>query len=213
MDQNLIPGQWLNKFDPLHTHKEDWTLISNEKTQVDLMSKQDRYKFSMSEEMPGTMYAEFPYKGEEMSMGIILPGSLGETGQLRQQINNDLYNKLVSSAFKDRLMVSIPKFKIESQANLKDALKSLGINEAFVHGKANFTNIADSPDMYLSEVVHKAFVEVNEEGTEAAAATAAIVEIECMPMEFHATRPFVFVIKDNMSGAILFMGHLMNPNV
>jgi len=204
-------GSWLEAFDRKQTSKQAWTLKSKETTQVDLMFKEENFKFSFSEDIQGTMYAEVPYKGNELSMGMMLPSQVGELGTLQEKINVDVFEKMVSTTHSEKLMLLMPKFKIETEASLKEMLKSLGISEAFGSG-ANFSNIADCEDLYLSEVVHKAFVDVNEEGTEAAAATAALIALMCMPMEFRATHPFIFFIKENLTGAILFMGHVMNPN-
>jgi len=204
-------GSWLEEFDRKQTSKQEWVLPSKEKTQVDIMFREDNYRFSVSEEFQGTMYVEVPYKGKELSMGIILPKNVEELGVLQEKIDVGCYEKMVSGANSLKLMLSMPKFKIETEASLKDMLQTLGITQAF-GSSADFSNIADSKDLYLSEVVHKAFVDVNEEGTEAAAATAAMIMLMCMPMEFRATHPFIFVIKENLTGAILFMGRVMNPN-
>ena len=185
---------------------------SKDTTQVDIMYKNEKFKFSISEDIQGAKYAEVPYKGNELSMGMILPSQVGELGTLQEKINIDLFEKMVSTAHSEKLELSMPKFKIETEASLNDMLKALGISEAFGN-KADFSNIADSEDLFLSEAVHKAFVDVNEEGTEAAAATACSMREGCsLPMEFRATHPFLFFIKENSTGAILFMGHVMNPN-
>nr|QWX94540.1 serpin family B-like protein [Platynereis dumerilii] len=204
-------GSWLEQFDAKHTRKDNWTLPSKETTKADIMFKDDKFKLSMSNELQGAMYAEVPYKGKELSMGIVLPKKTEDLAAVQDNINVAAYEKMVSETNSMKMMLFMPKFKIETSASLKEMLQSLGISSAF-ESHADFTNIADASNLYLSEVVHKAFVEVNEEGTEAAAATAAMIALMSMPFEFKATHPFIFFIKDDATGAILFMGRVMNPN-
>lgn len=109
--------------------------------------------------------------------------------------------------------VFLPKFKLEEQYDMKPILKAMGMTEAFDKGKANFSGMSPSNDLVLSEMVHKSFIEVNEEGTEAAAATAAVAMMRCAMIEpeFKADRPFIFVILNNKTRAILFSGRFASP--
>lgn len=111
------------------------------------------------------------------------------------------------------VMLSLPRFKLEEKYSLKPILCSLGMADAFNEGKADFSGMSSSKDLYLSEVVHKSFVEVNEEGTEAAAATAAVMMMRCAMIvpRFTADHPFLFLIRHNLSGCILFFGKFCSP--
>jgi serpin B len=115
---------------------------------------------------------------------------------------------------KREVIVSVPKFKQTCQFSLADVLKQMGMTDAF-SGKADFSGINGKRDLFISAVIHKAFVDVNEEGTEAAAATAVVVGLTAVgPKEtpvFHADHPFLFLIRDNSSGSLLFIGRMINP--
>ena len=112
----------------------------------------------------------------------------------------------------------MPKFKMETEFALKSTLMAMGMPTPFTIGRADFTGLSDSPEAYLfyiSAVQHKAFVEVNEKGTEAAAATVVVVQPGLSGSSyptFAATRPFIFLIRDNQTGSILFLGRMMNPS-
>jgi len=108
-------------------------------------------------------------------------------------------------------LVKIPKFKFETEYNLNQALKNIGINDAFNPGVADFSKMDGTKNLYISEALHKAYIEVNEEGTEAAAATAIVMTLSMVPNQFMADHPFLFLIEHKETGAILFMGRVMNP--
>jgi serpin B len=110
-------------------------------------------------------------------------------------------------------MVYLPKFKMTSQFSMAKMLAAMGMPDAF-SGAADFSGMNGKRDLFISAVIHKAFVEVNEEGTEAAAATAVVMRLTAIPTPppvFRADHPFIFMIKDNSSGSILFMGRVSNP--
>ena len=118
----------------------------------------------------------------------------------------------------EQVHVWLPRFKLTQQFRLKDTLEALGMRRAFQPGVADFSGITDRPDeLCIGDVVHKAFVDVNEEGTEAAAATGVVISVMAArvdnpkPVVFRADHPFVFVIRDNRSGNLLFLGRVSNP--
>ena len=114
-----------------------------------------------------------------------------------------------------QLDLSMPKFKIESSIGLADQLDAMGMKDAFIPGIADFSGMDGTHDLYISAVQHKAFIEVDETGTEAAAATAVVVGIKSMPndepLKVNIDRPFVFMIIDNKTGSVLFLGRVINP--
>jgi serpin B len=109
------------------------------------------------------------------------------------------------------LIVSIPRFKAGSDLLLNDALKGLGMTDAFAAGSADFSGMTGSKDLFIGAVVHKAVVEVAEEGTEAAASTAVVMKKGPAPKQFRADHPFIFMIRDKISGSILFLGRIVDP--
>ena len=213
-------GDWLHAFDPKKTEEmpfhppspkgsgETGTL---ENGSVDVpMMRLNKTRFAYGEnEFFQTL--ELPYKGKELSMVIFLP---------RKKIKiSDIQSMLTEAAAaplrKTEVNVTLPRFKVESTfASLKKDLVALGLTDAFDARLANFSGISPN-QLFISDVVHKAFVDVNEEGTEAAAATGIVMRltsIEPPPKTFRADRPFLFLIRENSSGKILFMGRICDPS-
>jgi serpin B len=112
-----------------------------------------------------------------------------------------------------RVEVTLPKFKVTSEFMLAEVLKKMGMPAAFTRGQADFSGMTTREKLYIKHVLHKAFVDVHEKGTEAAAATAVVIDRESLPQPatFTADRPFVFLVRDNRTGSILFMGRLTDP--
>ena len=194
-----------------------WTLKSNEIVEVERLWTEGKFKFASNDNFPGVSYAELPYLGQELSFGIILPEKYNGIDELDQNVSIDMYETFISKAKYQKdtrtspaMVLSMPKFKIETTCNLKEALQNLGMMNLF-EGSANFSAISASDDLQVSDIVHKTFVIVDEEGTEAAAATVEEI-IMCDPPHFGAGHPFIFFIKDSVTRSILFMGRLMNPN-
>jgi serpin B len=161
----------------------------------------------------GYQAVELPYAGDTAAMDIILPDE-GSFETIESSLNSELLDQTLNGLGPTSVMLSLPKFTYESQFNLSEALKSMGMVDAFDPDQADFSGMTAQKDLFISDVVHKAFVAVDEEGTEAAAATAVIVGVTSAPM-FDVTltidRPFIFVIRDKPSGQILFIGRVLNP--
>ena len=158
------------------------------------------------------------YRHGMFSMTVLLPYEGRSLADLEGALSYDLFNMMERTAQKRSVEVWLPKFRVESTFRLNDAMRALGVECAFVPGEADFSGMNGERDLYISEAVHKAFIEVEEKGTEAAAATAIgmrataapIFEPE-EPLPFHVDRPFVYLIRDEISGAILFMGKVVTP--
>jgi len=146
-------------------------------------------------------------------MLVILPSDRNGIGALEQSIKAGTLNSWVSQLRAHEVHLEIPKFKSERKWNLKPVLNRLGMRAAFDPAKANFSAIAKGHDLFLSAVYHGAFVEVNEEGTEAAAATGGVMDLLSAQSQepFIADHPFLYVIRDRTTGCILFMGRLVDP--
>ena len=208
-------GLWLEQFKQQETFQGSFFVSQNEEIKVQMMYQKADFKYSESEEL-ACQILEMPYIGKKMSMVIFLPKETHGLAKLEEKMTYDKLQESLSSlmyASLDEVEVFLPKFKLTQQFDLNDVLSKMGAKEMFIPGKADLSGIA-SQSLFVSKVVHKAFVEVNEEGTEAAAATAVGVALMCMPLPapiFKADHPFLFLIRHNESGAILFLGRLVKP--
>jgi serpin B len=173
-----------------------------------MMHVKDHFKYYSDEKWQAI---ELPYKGHDISMLVLLPK---ETNSIElNTITPNLVNNIMSKLDSTEVDLFFPKFKMAwGTFSLKQALLEMGIQNAF--SNADFSGINGKKDLFLSDVLHKAVIEVNEEGTEASAATGGAIElsIEGELTVFCADHPFVFLIKDNKTGSILFMGRVMNPS-
>ena len=208
-------GLWLEKFKKERTLTKSFFVSQNEEIKVEMMHQKADFKYFESQDL-ACQVLEMPYIGRKMSMVIFLPNEINGLGKLEEKITHGNVQKSFSllDASKEEVEVFLPKFKLTQQFDLNDILSKMGAQEMFIPGKADLSGITAEP-LFVSKVVHKAFVEVNEEGTEAAAATAIGVTLMCMPLPkpiFKADHPFLFLIRHNDSGAILFLGRLMKPS-
>ena len=165
----------------------------------------------------GYLAIDLPYKGNEMSMAILVPDA-GEFSDFAASLDADLVSQALAGMGAERVRLTMPLFKFESQLSLNETLKAMGMPNAFDGGSADFSGMngvscTDNPMcLRITDVAHKAFVAVDEAGTEAAAATGVVVGVESMPMQAVIDRPFLFLIRDVETGAILFVGRVMNPS-
>jgi serpin B len=157
---------------------------------------------------------ELPYTGAKMGMLIVLPKSNDGLKVLESKLSGNFLNRVVAGLQPQFVQVSIPKFSVTWQASLKGALESMGIRRAFSAGEADFSGIDGNGRLFISDVVQKAYISVDEKGTEAAAATGVIMRPTAVPMPqgvFIADHPFLYIIRDRESGAILFAGRVVDP--
>jgi serpin B len=160
---------------------------------------------------------EIPYKSQDLSMIIFLPNDRSGLAGLEQSLTDTNAQQWLSHLLPaTKVIVTIPKFKMTQQFELGATLSAMGMPQAFA-GSADFSGMTGKRDFAISEVIHKAYVDVNEEGTEAAAATGitmrtmAMRPVELAPPVFRADHPFVFIIRDNRSASMLFMGRVADP--
>jgi serpin B len=200
-------GKWATEFDPQRTRDQQFHLADDRRIKVPMMYTHAKCGFGADKEL---RLVELPYRGGELSMIVILPRLPDGLPKLESQLSPETLTRWVA-LLKDRgqLEVTLPKFKLQQRYHLKDRLQELGMNAAF--GNADFTGMAPGDDTPISSVTHQSFVEVNEEGTEAAAATAVVRGESSENLEFRAEHPFLFLIRDAKKGTILFMGRVMNP--
>jgi len=204
-------ANWLNRFKPQDTYNGTFTLISGEKVKVEMMHQTNRFSYTETEEFQAL---EMPYEDNRLSMLIILPKE-NKISMLEKKLTPEFIENILGSMKVEKVDVAIPKFSFESAYILNDLLQEMGMREAFT-GNADFSGITGKKGLMISTVVHKTFIKVAENGTEAAAATGVVMTLAAPPSEerpkvFKADHPFVFLIRDRETGAILFIGRLMDP--
>jgi serine protease inhibitor len=197
-------GLWASAFDPKQTRPMPFD-IGGKKVDVPMMSQKLTARYH---ESPDAQIVELPYQGGDLSMVIVVPKK--ELKDLK--LDRRHFDGSLSSVTTEEVQVFLPRFKMTTDFRLDTALKSLGMKDAFSEG-ADFSGMTGSRDFSISAVVHKAFVEVNEEGTEAAAATAVVMRELAVRREpiVRADHPFVFALRDNRSDSIVFMGRVTDP--
>jgi serpin B len=204
-------GKWETEFKKEFTKLNSFFISPGKEIQVPFMKQTTDLKYFEDEKIQAV---EIPYKGNTTSMVIILPRENKELERLEQTINNKKYLTILNSLSEKKVELTFPKFKTTKKFELKKTLADMGMPVAF-SDDADFSGMTGQAELKNANVIHKAFVEVSEEGTEAAAATAVIMTLKEMKQEnniFKADHPFLFFIKDNETEGILFMGKIMNPN-
>jgi serpin B len=206
-------GNWADEFEKNATREELFHLSAREQKKVPFMRRTGSCGYMKQESF---QMLKLPYVGNDLSMIILLPGKIGGLAALEHQLTLEKLHEWFSRLSEQKVAVSIPKFEVTAQFNLNSTLASLGMSDAFRADRADFSGMNGNRDLFLSDVIHKAFVEVNEEGTEAAAATGVVIELTAArphspPPVFRADHPFLFVIREERSGTLLFMGRLADP--
>lgn len=203
-------GKWEREFEKRFTNKMPFWLNSKDTVNCSMMRQQGKFLYRENDSL---QILELPYLGNELSMIVLLPKKIDGLQKLEHNLNiNNLKNWTDFSS--EDVIVYLPKFKMTSEFYLGKTLSLMGMTDAFSYKQADFSGIDGTRELFISEVIHKAFVDVNEEGTEAAAATAVVMLKAVSPKKpivFHADHPFIFLICDNHSGSILFFGRLAEP--
>ncbi|XP_074842036.1 serpin B10-like isoform X3 [Carettochelys insculpta] len=211
-------GKWKQRFMNENTSEMPFRLSKTKTKPVQMMFLKDTFSICDLETMK-VKIAELPYVNDDLSMLILLPDDIEDKSTGLEQLEKELtYEKLSNWTSpemmkKTEVKLSLPRIKLEESYNLKPTLSSMGMPDAFNHSQANFTGMSEDNDLYLSEVFHKSFVEVNEEGTEAAGASAGVVVVRTStnPVRFTADHPFLFFIRHNTTKSILFFGRFCSP--
>ncbi|XP_076991402.1 serpin B11 isoform X3 [Tamandua tetradactyla] len=207
-------GQWKNKFEERETIKAPFQLSDGKSVIVEMMHQTGMFKLAFIGE-PQMQVLELPYVNNRLSMVILLPVGLANLKQIEKQLNLKTFQKWTSSSnmVKREVEVHIPRFRLEIKYELNTLLRSLGMTDIFDQMKADLSGISPAKHLYLSKVIHKSYVDVNEEGTEAAAATGDSVGVKRLPIraQFMANHPFLFFIRHIDTNTILFCGRLTSP--
>ena len=203
-------GKWTKEFNPAQTTQQPFYLTAGEEKQHPLMSQSGEYSYYENKKFQAV---SLPYGNDgRLSLYVFLPSDNSSLTAFYQALNADNWEKWIAQFRNRQGSIRLPRFKINYELTLNDTLKALGMEVAF-EPKADFSGIGDN--LALSEVKHKTFVEVNEEGTEAAAATSVGITLTSAPSEqpfqMNVDRPFFCAIRDNQTGTVLFMGSIVNP--
>ncbi|XP_038248749.1 leukocyte elastase inhibitor [Dermochelys coriacea] len=210
-------GNWAEKFKEADTTQMPFRLNKNEKKTVQMMYQKKKFPFGYISELKCRVL-ELPYDGKELSMIIFLPDDIDDNSTGLQQLEKQLTLEKLQEWTQPQNMhpndvhVHLPKFKMENSYDLTSDLSGLGLQDIFDSGKSDLSGMSGTRDLFLSKIVHKSFIEENEEGTEAAAATAGIANL-CMFLEedFNADHPFLFFIRHNPTQSILLFGRYASP--
>lgn len=205
-------GTWTYEFDKKETQDDRFNLPDGSKVPCRMMVQEKRFRYFENDDFQAI---DLPYGDEKFSMTIFLPKPQFDMGTLIDRLNQENLNSWIGKLSKRSGTLYLPKFKIEYGLSLKKALSALGMGIAFTD-KADFTKINRDGGLFISEVKHKTFIEVDEEGTEAAAVTSVGMMITSVgPADFvmRIDRPFILMIRENHSQTILFMGKIMEPTL
>lgn len=205
-------ADWKYEFDKKLTVVQPFTKGDGKQVKVPLMNLEKEFAYTEDQE---AQVLELPYKSPQLSMVVILPKKVDGMAKLEQGLTHERLENWLSSLSREKVSVALPKFKLECEFSLSRALKELGMARAFSDA-AEFGGMTSEAELRISEVVHKAFVEVDEKGTEAAAATGVIMATRAAPIEnppkvFRADHPFLFLIRNRESNAVMFLGRFSEP--
>ena len=201
---------WLQPFNKGSTSQGVFHRLNGSDVTVPMMKQTDSFRYTEGDNYQAT---EMLYDGRELSMIVILPES-GTFGDFEKSLDSKSLKTIVDGLKTREVALTMPKFQFETSLGLKQVLTGLGMGVAFTDD-ADFSGMNGGPDLRIQDVLHKAFVSVDEDGTEAAAASAVVVGTTAMPTdiaEMKIDRPFIFLIRDNATGAVLFLGRVTDPS-
>ncbi len=208
-------ANWASQFKKDDTREDNFALANGQTVRVPLMNQTGKFWL---EERAGFQVLKLPYAGGATAMYVLLPWAKEPLAGLEQKLtaqNLEMWTRVSDKQQLEDVKVALPKFKFTVPTELAGVLHQMGMRDAFDPARANFAGMTERADgLHISRVIHKAFIETDEVGTEAAAATATVMSFRAAPSEktFRADRPFLFVIKHEQTGAVLFMGRVANPS-
>jgi len=205
-------GDWASRFDATNTEPAQFWVTPEQSIQALMMRQDHLFRYAETDDL---QILELPYIGYDLSMLVLLPKERNGLHEMEKRLSADNVAKWVKALGDRTVDVRFPKFSTESRFSLKQTLSAMGMPDAFSAPQANFTGMTSRRPLCIDAVEHAAVVEVDEKGTVAAAATS--FSIACSqqtlppPAIFHADHPFVFLIRDNHTGTILFLGRIVDP--
>ncbi len=204
-------GEWKDAFDPENTKPLPFHIATADSVETPFLVRTGSYRAASVKK---TWVLELPYEGDKFSMVVLLPAERGGLPALEEKLTLDTLQSWTAKLETRKIDVFLPKFEMRTKASLEKPLAAMGLALPFDPARADFTGISAAEKLWVDRVFHEAFVRVDEKGTEAAAATATTMRTLSMPPpnpEFRADHPFVFVIRENETGLILFVGRVGNP--
>jgi serpin B len=207
-------ARWQSVFESANTRDQFFHPSLAESLKVPMMHRTGRYPFASTD---GVRILVMSYAEERQSMVILLPEAIDGIAKLETDLSEEKLASWIEAVESTIVALSLPRFHASSTFSLSDALSSIGMPSAFRQSVADFSGMNGRRDLFVSAVVHKTAVDVDEKGTEAAAATAVVTELAeartppLRPVLFTADHPFLFLIRDDETGCILFLGRVMNP--
>ena len=203
-------GDWRHQFDKDLTRDAPFTLLDGSVITAPMMSHEDKVDVRVAyDELVSVL--EMSYGGDAFVMTIALPHADVTLQSVVEALDAERWASWIANLHETEAFVVMPKFSFEYEISLKDVLTSLGMGIAFDERSADFTKINPAGGLYISKVKHKTFIQVDEEGTEAAAVTSVVINQVSLPATFVIDRPFLFAIRERLSGTILFMGRVVDP--
>uniref|UniRef100_A0A8C6ZGT7 Serpin B10-like n=1 Tax=Nothoprocta perdicaria TaxID=30464 RepID=A0A8C6ZGT7_NOTPE len=207
-------GNWATKFQAEATRQRPFRVNKNTTKPVPMMFLSDKFNWCYIESIQANIL-ELPYAHNDLSMFILLPSDITGLQKLEEELTFENLSGWTSPELmeKTKMEVYLPRFTLEEKYNLKSTLSRMGIEDAFIESRADFTGMTKNSDLVLSQVFHKCYVEVNEEGTEAAAASSGVLASRSLgaTIIFVADHPFLFFIRHNKTKCILFLGRFSSP--
>ncbi len=205
-------GTWKYEFDKDDTYVTQFNLDNGSVEDCEMMQITGEYKYFRDSNV---QIVDLPYGDGEFSMTVFLPARGNNINEFVNTLDESQWDYYLTNMQADSGIIELPKFKLEYKLTMNDVLKALGMEVAFNPSAANFSRINATAQLFISKVLHKTFVKVDEEGTEAAAVTAVIINLTSVgdleKFNMRVDRPFVFTIRENHSGSILFIGKMMQP--
>ena len=207
-------GTWMSQFKPEATRPDKFHVSASEFVDAEMMSQTGGFKVGAIEKLDSRAL-ELPYDGNDVKMTIVLPNDGVSIYDVERDMDLEHIKKFSETSHNQTVVIRMPKFELSQAFDLGVGLHQLGIHDLFDRQKADLSGVTGNRDLHVSKVVHKAYIKVNEEGSEAAAATSVIMATKAMVRneQFIMNRPFLFVIQHTRSGAVLFMGRMMKPSV
>jgi len=205
-----LDATWASMFDPSDTRDGSFTNLAGDEVTLDVMHQTETFGYSSGD---GWQAVELPYVGNELAMLVLVPdaGRFDEMEAALGAVLGDAVDGLKPAT----VLLGLPRWEFRTQASLVEMLQALGMTDAFDQGSADFSLITGAPELFVSDVIHEAFIAVDEAGTEAAAATAVVMDLRAaMPVdmiELEIDRPFLFSLYDRETGEILFIGRVADP--
>lgn len=205
-------GAWVHDFNERATRDQPFTLADGKEVEAPLMYQRERFRYAS---FFGGKAVGMPYKDGTLEMVVLLPDEPDGLAKLEEKLSVKMLEEWLSGFGARKVKLWLPKFELKWKSGLNGPLAEMGMADAFDRGKADFSGITDAESLFISKVVHEAYVKVDERGTEAAAATgiavAATRAVMDKPVEFRADHPFLYLIRDRETGAILFLGRVLDP--